>query len=68
MMNTTNQSGRKRSHEESNTPNKTTPAEREYILNADGTILHDHKGVSIFDLSLVIVSDVRLICRHCEAI
>jgi hypothetical protein len=41
------ESGRKRPHQENDTPSKKVyAAEREFILNADGTVLHDHKGVS----------------------
>jgi hypothetical protein len=42
-----NDPSRKRPHEEINSSNdKASASEREYILNADGTVLHDHKGVS----------------------
>lgn len=43
-----NESNRKRPNEEIHThPNKIRVAEREYMLNADGTVLYDHKGVSL---------------------
>lgn len=40
------QLSRKRPVEESSIPNKERAIARDYILNADGTVLLDHKGVS----------------------
>lgn len=46
-INMANNPSRKRTQEEANlSTNQTSASEREYILNADGTVLHDHKGVS----------------------
>ena len=40
------QLSRKRPYEGSSTSNNERSIGRDFILNADGTVLHDHKGVS----------------------